>query len=521
MAASFNRRFAALWLPWLSAERLCRRESEFKKSLLVLIEELRGRLILSAVSPPAARAGLHPGMVLADARAAVPGLATRFMNEEADTALLGELAGWCTRYTPWAAPAEGNSVFLDISGCAHLFDGEEALAARILDRLETLGFAGRIAIADTPGAAWAVVHHGEEACAILPSFGQLEDAMAALEALPVAALRIETAMQEALGSFGLRSIGGLFPLARKSLGERFGAALTTRLDQAVGRIDEPISPGQPVPPHEARRGFFEPIAKLEDIEAATVELLDGLCEALAKAGAGARQLRLACHRVDGTVETIEIGTSRPSRWPQPLYRLFSERFDRIDPGFGIEVMVLSAIRVEPLVPYQSSWQSGTSDHQESLAGLIDRLGNRVGFGRIARPVPRQSWLPERCVHFSPPFAASPETVPHTPQWQPGRERPLRLLSHPEPLDVLAPVPDDPPLMFLWHKIPHRVRRADGPERLCGEWWCEGDAEDGLEDDTVRDYYQVEDTDGRRFWLYREGLYAPDKPAKWFLHGVFG
>jgi len=521
MAAFPNRRFAALWLPWLSAERLCRREVELKTTLFVLIDERHGRLILSAVSPTAARSGLHPGMVLADARAAVPQLATRFMNEAADTALLGELAGWCTRYTPWAAPAEGNTVFLDISGCAHLFGGEEALAARILDRLEILGFIGKIAISDTPGAAWAVVHHGEEACVILPSFGQPKDAMAALEALPVAALRIELAMQEALGAFGLDRIGGLFPLARKSLGERFGVALTTRLDQAVGRIDEPISPGQPVPAHEARRGFFDPIAKLEDIAAATVELLDVLCEALAKAEAGARQLRLACHRVDGTVEAVSIGTSRPLRWPQPLYRLFSERFDRIDSGFGIEVMVLSATRVEPLIPYQLSWQSGANDHQESLAGLIDRLGNRVGFARITRPVPRQSWLPERCVHCSPPFSTALEAAPDTRQWQPGRERPLRLLSHPEPLDVVAPVPDDPPLMFRWRKIQHRVCRADGPERLCGEWWCEDGIEDGLENDTVRDYYQVEDTDGRRFWLYREGLYIPDKPAKWFLHGVFG
>lgn len=515
-----DRRFAALWLPWLSAERLYRRESDLKNSLLVLIEELRGRLILSAISPKAARAGLHPGMVLADARAAVPQLETRFMNAGADAALLADLAGWCTRYTPWAAPAEGNSVFLDISGCAHLFGGEEALAGRILAGLEAIDLTGKIAIAGTPGAAWAAAHYGGEARVILPSFKSFEDAMASLEALPVAALRIDGAMQEALTSFGLRGIGSLFPLSRKSLGERFGEALTTRLDQAVGRVDEPISPRQPVPPHEVRRGFFEPIAKLEDIAGATVELLDGLCDALTKAGVGARQLRLACHRVDGTVETVGIGTSRPSRWPQPLYRLFSERFDRIDPGFGIEVIVLSAIRVEPLIPYQSSWQGSSSDHQESLAGLIDRLGNRVGFSRIARPVPRQSWLPERCVHFSPPFDAGLEATLETPRWQPGRERPLRLLSHPEPLEVVAPVPDDPPLMFRWKRAAHRVRRADGPERLCGEWWLEAGLDGDPAEDTVRDYYQVEDTDGRRFWLYREGLYEPDRPAKWFLHGVF-
>ncbi len=521
-----QRRFLALWFPWLAAERLVRREPALGSSLLVLIEELRGRLILCAVSPGAARAGLRPGMVLADARAAAPRLTARFADISADKALLVKLAGWATRYTPWAAPVaapdttsvEADSLFLDITGCAHLFGGEQALAEQVLARLKALGLTARLAVADTPGAAWAFAHHGADPLTIAPPFADAEDAMAALAGLPVSALRLDGDTQDALAHFGLASVGALYPLARTSLAERFGAALVTRLDQALGRVDEPISPRRPVPPHAVRRAFVEPIGTLEDIAAATRELIEGLCEALSAAGAGARKVQLCCYRVDGSVQQITIGTSRPARWPGPLNRLFGERLERIDPGFGVEIMVLAATVAEPLTGFQTNWHKSAGEGQEDLSALIDRLGNRIGFSRIARPVPRQSWLPERAVHFGAPFLDKPQTPNwQTLHWQPGRARPLRLLPRPEPVEAIAPVPDDPPVMFRWHKIPHRVRRADGPERLCAEWWLE----EGAEGDSVRDYYTVEDTDGRRYWLYREGLYGPDTQPKWFLHGVFG
>lgn len=510
-----QRRFLALRFPWLGAERLTRREPALGSSLLVLIEELRGRLILSVVSPGAARAGLRPGMVLADARAAAPHLTARFADASADKALLRKLAGWATRYTPWAAPDDADSLFLDITGCAHLFGGEQALGEGMLARLKDLGLTARLAIADTPGAAWALAHHGADLLTILPPLEEAEDAMAALADLPVGALRLDGDTQDALVHFGLATIGALYPLSRSSLAERFGAELVTRLDQALGRVDEPISPRQPVPPHALRRAFAEPIGTLEDIAAATNELIEGLCEQLTKAGAGARRVQLSCYRVDGSVQQIAIGTSRPARWPGPLVRLFTERLDGIDPGFGVEVMMLAATEAEPLTGFQTNWHEGAAGGQEDLTALIDRLGNRIGFSRIAQPVPRQSWLPERAVHFAQPFSDKLWTS----HWQPGRARPLRLLSRPEPVEAVAPVPDDPPVMFRWHKKPHRVRRADGPERLCAEWWLEDGAED--ESDSVRDYYTVEDTDGRRYWLYREGLYGPGAQPKWFLHGVFG
>lgn len=514
-----QKRFLSLWFPWLAAERLARREPDLARALLVLIEELRGRLILSAVSPEAAHAGLRSGMVLADARAAAPHLTARFADYAADKALLRKLAGWAIRYTPWAAPAatpgKADSLFLDITGCAHLFSGEQALGEGMLARLEALGLTARLAIADTPGAAWAFTHHGGEQLTILPPFGDAEEALAALAGLPPTALRLDEDTQNALAHFGLKTVGALYPLARASLAERFGVSLVTRLDQALGRVDEPISPRQPVPPHAVRRAFADPIGTLKDIAAATDQLIEALCEMLSAAGAGARRVELACYRVDGSVQRIAIGTSRPSRWPAPLSRLFAERLETIDPGFGVEVMVLAASAAEPLTGFQTNWHKSAEGGagEDTLSALIDRLGNRIGFARIAQPVPRQSWLPERAVHFGTPFFDAPPT----PHWPAGRARPLRLLPRPEPLKVVAPVPDDPPVMFRWHKVPHRVRRADGPERLCAEWWLEEESENG----SVRDYYTVEDMGGQRYWLYREGLYSPGVQPKWFLHGVFG
>jgi protein ImuB len=501
-----NRRILSVWFPWLVSERLTRREPELARHLLGAIEERRGRLVLAAVNPRAFRAGLRPGMTLADARAVQPVLQTRFVNAAADRAALTRLAVWATRYTPWAALSEGDGLFLDISGCAHLFGGEAALAADLTRRLKGFGLTPLSAIADTPGAAWAACRARREEAAILPPFGSLTEAMTALKDFPLPTLRLAPDTLDALGSFGLKTLGALYPLERRALTERFGAEPVARLDQALGVTDEPISPIVPPPAHEARIAALEPLTGREGIEAGLRTLLGELCDGLARAGEGARQLTLTCHRVDGTRARLRVGTSRPSRWPEPLFRLFAEKLDDVEPGFGIEVMSLSATRVEALKAAQQDWRGKAADGT-GLTELVDRLGNRFGFGRIARPRPRQSWLPERAVEDAAPVAAVEDGG-----WPAGRERPLRLLPVPEPVEAMAPVPDDPPVLFRRRGKAFRVRAADGPERLEGEWW--------LKDEPPRDYYQVEDEEGRRYWLYRQGLYEPGSPPRWFLHGVF-
>jgi protein ImuB len=290
------------------------------------------------------------------------------------------------------------------------------------------------------------------------------------------------------------------------LTERFAAEPVQRLDQALGVVDEPISPIAPVPAHEARLACLEPVTTREGLETGLMAVLEDLCAGLTQAGEGARQLTLACYRVDGTMARIRVGTSRPSRWINSLFRLFLEKIDEVDPGFGIEVIAVSATRVEALKASQENWQTRGGDGA-GLAELVDRLDNRFGFGRIVRPVPRQSWLPEGAVEDAAPFAA-----PETPEWPPARQRPLRLLQVPEPVEATALVPDDPPLQFIRRGKAYRVRSADGPERLEGEWW--------QRDEPPRDYYQVEDEHGRRYWLYRQGLYGGGETPRWFLHGEF-
>ncbi len=505
MRKGHKRRILAVWFPWLVSERLVRREPELARQVLAAIEERRGRLVLAAVNRRAFHGGLKPGMVLADARAVQPTLQTRFVNGAADRAALVRLANWATRYTPWAGLAEGDGLFLDISGCAHLFGGEEALAADLVARLKGFGLTPLTAIADTPGAAWAACRTRQEEVSVLPPFEALTDAMTALRDFPLPALRLSADTLDGLTSFGLRTLGALYRLERRSLTERFGAEPVRRLDQALGVVDEPISPIALVPAHEARMACAEPLTTREGIEAGLRALLEELCRSLAQSGEGARQLTLACYRVDGTAARIRVGTSRPSRWIDPLFRLFPEKLDEVDPGFGIEVMAVSATRTEALEALQDHWQA-KGGNGSGLAELVDRLGNRFGFGRIARPAPRQSWLPERAVEDAAPFAEAGG------EWPAGRERPLRLLPVPEPVEAMALVPDDPPMQFTRHGRAHRVRAADGPERLEGEWW--------LKDEPPRDYYQVEDEEGRRYWLYRQGLFGGGETPRWFLHGEF-
>lgn len=451
-------------------------------------------------------------MPLADARALYPDIAVGAADFAGDVAALTRLAAWCGRYSPWTAPAGIDGVWLDVTGCAHLQGGEAALVAEMVERLRRRGINGRAAIADTAGAAWAVARYGAAAATVPPGEGRK-----ALAPLPVAALRFEPELAGTLTRLGMRRIGDLYRLPRAALVRRFGSLVTERLDQAHGVLPEPLSPLPPAAPHWTRCRFAEPIATADAIAAATQNLIDALCRRLAENGQGLRRLSLSLYRVDGTLTGVAIGTVRPSREPAHLRRLLADRLGDIDPGLGIEDMVLAAPVVEPLAAAQLALPGDgpcVAPDDTDLAALIDRLGNRLGTTALSRPLPFESHLPERSVRFAP---AIPSTWNHSPHpakavWQPDRLRPVRLLPRPEPIETVAPVPDDPPLLFRWRRVTHRVRRADGPERIAGEWWRGSDE--------TRDYYRIEDEAGRRFWLYRAGLCRSDMPSRWFLHGVF-
>jgi protein ImuB len=485
-------------------------------------------LSVAAVNPAAEAVGVRPGLSLAAARALVPGLATFEADPAADRGALERLARWCGRYTPWTAVDEhaggpgAASLWLDISGCAHLFGGEAALLDDLARRLCAFGFTARAAVADTPGAAWAVARFAATGATTVVAPQQIRRVLAPL---PVAGLRLLPGVAEALGRVGLGRIGDLAQVARAPLAARFGAASLRRLDQALGRTDEAISPGRPVAALRARRAFAEPIGRRDDVAAALDRLLAELCTRLEKTCQGARRLELILYRVDGTTAGAAIGTGRPVRDADHLKRLFAEKLATLDVGFGVETMILTATAADPLSPVQTDLDGhgGTEGHHVArpAAHLVDRLGNRLGADGVVHLGLRASHIPERASHAVSALAQAPCPCGGTedePGWRPPR--PLHLLPSPEPIQVVAPVPDDPPAMFRWRRRQHRVAEAEGPERIGPEWWLEEPLAPASQQDRIRDYYRVEDTAGQRFWVYRDGPYRPGIKPRWYLHGFF-
>lgn len=443
----------------------------------------------------------------------------------ADRAALDKLADWCGRYTPWVAPGSTSEpggaagLWLDVTGCAHLFGGEEALTLELVARLERFGLTARAGLADTPGAAWGIARYATEAAqpARCIATGLQKQALAPL---PVAALRLSPERTELLRRLGLSRIGDLLDLPPATLEPRTGPEVAKRLRQALGSLAEPVSPKTPVAPQLQRLSFGEPIGALEDIARAIEVLLGRLCSGLERDQSGGRRFALTAYRVDGSLVRLGVGTARPLRDAAHLKRLFASKLEGLDPGFGIEALVLAAETLEPLTALQMTLEAGRASSEagpsasprHDLGRLVDRLGGRFGFERVHRLIPRESHLPERCVAAGPalPHRTSDQDRSQRParSWPVGLPRPARLLTRPEQIEAIAAWPDSPPAQFRWRRLLHRVARAEGPERLSPEWWLPQDAAA-----PQRDYFRVEDEDGRRYWLYRE-------ETRWFLHGLF-
>jgi protein ImuB len=520
-------RILSLWLPTLATDRLHRRSASGLSPDLPLATFVNrnGALRLEAVCARARAAGLAPGLMLADARALVPKLQVRPAEPLADARLLEDLAAWCERYTPLVAidrshaQEAGGALWLDVTGCAHLFGGELELGADLLARLRGQGLKAAAGIADTPGAAWAAARHAPPGREIVAP----GETRAALGPLPVAALRLEPELAAMLERLGLARIEQLYPLPRAALTARFGAALLTRLEQACGQAAEPISPRPPRPAHRAELAFAEPLLETRALAAVAPRLLAELCTGFELAGLGARRLTLAVYRVDNSTACVSIGTSRPCREARQLARLLAEKLEELDPGFGIERAVLAAEVVEPLLPEPLAWRgmgAGDLDQARDLAPLVDRLSNRLGEGAVAQLAPQASHLPERAQRRVPALVREkPEPFPERRRQDEAPARPLRLLARPEPIEAVAPVPDQPPVLFRWRQALHRVARVRGPERLAPEWWRAPEADPAV---LTRDYFAVEDTEGGRFWLFREGLYLAGAASlpRWYLHGMF-
>ncbi|ALL15363.1 protein imuB [Caulobacter henricii] len=458
--------------------------------------------------------GLRPGQKAADAMALAPDLVTADHDPEADRAALEALSDWCVRFSPAVALDGTDGLFLDITGTDHLWGGEAAMMADLLARLARWGVPARAAIADTPGAAWALARFGPrfgEAGEIAPPAGQRDR----LADLPVAALRLDATATAQLPRLGLFRIEQILGLPRAQLAKRFGLNLTLRLDQALGAAGEALVYRRPASPWFDRLAFAEPISAPDDLARVVGDVTALICKRLEAEGQGARRFEVVFHRLDGKGMAVRAGLARPGRDAARLTRLMIPKLDVIDPGFGIEVVTVFAADVEPLSAVQARLDAEAgAGLDETLAPLVDRLINRLGEDRVWRADPYESHVPERSVIRRAPLAA-----PSGQTWDPERPRPVRLFKRPEPITAMAKLPDDPPVQFQWRGRSHRVRRAEGPERIGQEWW-RGDFDD-TGPGRIRDYYRVEDEAGGRFWIFRQGLFGTGDEPKWWLHGLFG
>ncbi|WP_120010002.1 Y-family DNA polymerase [Teichococcus vastitatis] len=513
------RRVVSLFLPFWPTDRLRRRRAvstgaphQGERPLeapLVTRRQEGNRQVIAAANRAALALGLRPGMALSHAQAMLPGLEVAEADPEGDAAALGELAAWCLRWSPLTAAAPPDGLWIDASGCAHLHGGENSLLAAIVTCLERAGIAARASIADTPGAAWAIARHSTRPTAIIGP-GEQRDALALL---PVAALRIDAGTVAGLRRLGIDLVGQLLSMPRGPLARRFGGEVLRRLDQATGHEDEPLAPVLPPDAAQHAAVFLEPLLTATALGIAVERLAAPVCALLEAGGLGARQLDLIFERVDDAVQIVRAGTSRPSRDANHLSRLLKERLEGVEPGFGVSAMRLVVTLAEPILPIQLRSSLAQDEGQEvDLAPLVDRLASRFGEERVFRIIPRESDVPERAIQLGAPGAAAGATP-----WPPDLRRPVRLLNPPQPVEALSALPDHPPALFTWRRVRHRVRRADGPERIAGEWWRRTG-----EVAAVRDYWAVEDEDGNRFWLFRrgDGVDPATGDLSWFLHGIF-
>jgi protein ImuB len=508
------RRVVSVFLPTWSTDRIRRNRRELPADAPLVAAAHDGRRRVVAGADRAARAlGIRPGLPLAQAQARIAGLLIEEADPDGDAAALADLAAWCIRYTPLTAPAPPDGLWLDIAGCAGLWNGEAALVADLTGRLRRAGLAVRVAVADTPGAAHGLVRFGSVSVTIVPEGGQA----GSITPLPVEALRLAADDIVQFRRLGIERIGDLMAIPRGPLTRRFGPGVLRRLDQALGVVPEPIEPVVPADCVRRHLAFAEPIATPESLAAAIAALAPRVCAALEAAGQGARRLDLICTRVDGAVQVLRAGTAAPVRDAKHITRLLTERLETLDPGLGIETMTLLVAVADPLGFTQPSTgllgAAGQPAHAPGLPLLVDRLSNSLGEGRLWRAAAVESEVPERSVTRIPPLAPPTSRTWRTASPWP---RPVRLLPAPRPVEVTALLPDYPPAQFVWRRVPVRVRRGDGPERIYGEWWKRD-----TEMTALRDYFRVEDGTGRRYWLYRRGDGADPTTGDgaWFLHGL--
>ncbi|MGC4026257.1 MAG: DNA polymerase Y family protein [Mesorhizobium sp.] len=536
--ALMKRRYLALWFPLLPADRWRRTESAGSvEAPTAFVEKRGGAVYIVALDPSALRLGLTPDLTLADARARVPGLVAIEHDLHADRLWLERIADYCDLWSPMVELDPPDGVTLDITGCTHLFGSETTMALEVERRFHAARMSLRYAYAGTPEAAQALARFHT-----VP----VTDEHQAIRNVSIAALRLEKEAETALRRAGLKTLGDLASRPSAPLAARFGPKMMMMLDRLLGHADSRISPRRMLPALLFERRFAEPIARTEDVLAALDDLVREAADVLEKRCVGGRRFVGRLYRSDGNVREITVETGLPIRDPTVTARLFRERIDALadllDPGFGYDLVRLAIPMVEPIKPSQLGLEGGQLN-TEVTATLVDRLSTRLGRERIRRLVRRDTHIPERQTLALPAIdMVDPASWPSSAVNEPPL-RPLHMFDPPEVVEVLAEVPDGPPQRFRWRRSVHEVKRFEGPERIAGEWWRVPvdrlpDPEPSIvrqsndeEENRVasrprrplltRDYFRVEDAYGRRFWLFRRGLYEreTDSPT-WYIHGLF-
>jgi protein ImuB len=536
---------------WRLAQGLAEGEGADAAPLALVAEAARG-VRIAAANRAALAAGVTAGMALADARALCPALATAPSDPAGDLAMLEKLALWAQRWGPWSALDAPDGLIVDVTGVAHLFGGEEALLIDARAALARRRLAARLAIAPTAGAAWALAHYGEDGAILEASSSSLraersnpersasppgsprtpervrdprdDEIERQLARLPVAGLRLDEDVLTVLRRLGLKRLGDLDGVAREALARRFrsrhapAANPLIRMDQLLGRVPEPMLPVIAVHAPLVQRRLVEPIRHRDLLDRVVMDLAQDMARVLEGRALGARRLELAMWKVDGEVLMRHLELAAPSRDPAHMAALFARRLDGLDAGFGIEMLRLRSVWSEDLALTQGDFEAAAEHHGTSLAACVDRLVARLGPRAVRRPVPRASHVPERAQEWK--GALEPEkSLQETFDFH---QRPLKLLDYPEPIAVLYASPDGLPRRFRWRGQVHEVARAEGPERIAPEWWRERSHV------RLRDYYRIEDDEGQRYWIYRDGIAGDGRGSDgagrapdWFLQGLWG
>jgi protein ImuB len=532
-----QRRLLVIFLPRWATDFLKRRDPGLATSgrPLILYEKHKSAMRIAALDEAASRLGLRLGQALSDARAQLPSIDAREIDHLLLEGAFTDFADWHSYASPMVSVLTDSTPYgdlvLDITGVSHLFGGEEQMLATVTRKLQALGFAVRAAIAPTVGAAWAIAHFGREPVVATGSMAE------AIALLPVAALRLADEQVAGLSQLGLKLVGQLYDRDRKALQARLGASLIRRLDQALGYLEERVTPRLPPVERFVERRFADPIGLMDDVLMCAHDLAVSLSVRLENEGIGARSFHLFIYRVDHKVMTLSVNSGRPTRDADHIGRLFTNRAERLqgdyDAGFGIDMVRLAASSVCELEATQvGAFEIDTG--AQNLDRLYDRITSRLGPLAVLRPKFIDTHVPEQAVKLEPAIAATDHGV----AIQIDLRRPLRLLAQPEPVTIIAQIPDGPPARMTWRRIGYRFVKASGPERIAAEWWTGSQIpiltkatedfaiKEGLperyfdEGKVLRDYYVAEDEGGRRFWIFREGLYGNGFDPSWYLHGLF-